>query len=277
MPAVVEIERISVPREDDFRDRFLRPGRPVVIQGLTDGWRSRNHVTFSELARRYGHREVAVAIAADGVLQKDPRAGVHYTTMSIADYVARLSDDRHPGLYLTTPLDRFLPELLEELDVPAYCRDAPWCRSRIWMSAPGTVSPLHWDIGHNLIVHLAGRKRFWLYPPHATRRLHPYGLLSGLPNFCRFDPEGEENDGRFRAAHAVPRHEVTLSPGEVLYLPSRWWHHVRSLERALSINFWWAKGWLALVARAAEAWRRIRGFDAMKRRPAGDRRESAKN
>src|SRR5690349_5471344 len=49
-----------------------------------------------------------------------------------------------------------------------------------------------------------------------------------------------------------PRHEVTLNPGEVLFLPSRWWHHVRSLERALSVNFWWAKGWLALVARAAE-------------------------
>jgi lysine-specific demethylase 8 len=268
MRDVVEIERIPVPPASDFRARVLRAGRPVVLQGLTDGRRSWSDITFSELARRYGHREVAVAIAVDGVLQKDPRAGVHYTTMSIADYLARLSGDRHPGLYLTAPLDRFLPELLDELDVPAYCRDARWRRSRIWMSAPGTVSPLHWDIAHNLIVHLAGRKRFWLYPPDATRRLHPYGLLSGLPNFCRFDPEGN-GDGPFHDAHAVPRHEVTLNPGEVLFLPSRWWHHVRSLERALSVNFWWAKGWLALVARAAEAWRRLRGFDAMKRRAAG--------
>jgi hypothetical protein len=263
MPTVFEVERVSPPTADDFLARFVRRHRPVVISGLTDGWQMRTTCTFDALVQHYGHREVAVAVAENGVLKKDTRAGVHYTNMSIGDYVARLSDDRHPGLYLTTPLDRFLPELLAELDVPPYCSEARWRRSRLWMSAPATVSPLHWDIADNLIVHLVGRKRFWLYPPGSTRRLYPHPLLSGLPNFSRFDPEQTDGE-RFPLGVAEPRYEVTLQPGEVLFLPSRWWHHVRSLERALSVNFWWANGWLALAARSAEMWRRLRGFDDMK-------------
>ncbi|HXU04387.1 MAG TPA: cupin-like domain-containing protein [Polyangia bacterium] len=264
MPTVLAVERVAPPTPDEFLARFLRPRRPVVIRGLTDGWRMRSAFTFDALAQRYGPRQVAVAAADDGVLNRDTRAGVHYTTMPLADYVARLSDEKHPGLYLMTPLDRFLPELLAELDVPPYCSDARWRRSRLWMSAAGTVSPLHWDIPDNLIVHLAGRKRFWLYPPEATGRLSPHPPFSGLPNFSRFDPEQADAE-QFPLGHAEPRHEVTLEPGDVLFLPSRWWHHVRSLERALSVNFWWANGWRAMAARAAEAWRGLRGFDAMKR------------
>ena len=33
--------------------------------------------------------------------------------------------------------------------------------------------------------------------------------------------------------------EGIISPGDVLFIPSGWWHDVRSLDLAISINFWW--------------------------------------
>jgi len=42
---------------------------------------------------------------------------------------------------------------------------------------------------------------------------------------------------KFREARAW---EGMLNPGEILYLPARWWHQVRSLQDAISVNFWWA-------------------------------------
>lgn len=30
-----------------------------------------------------------------------------------------------------------------------------------------------------------------------------------------------------------------LRPGDVLYLPAGWWHHVRTLEMSITLNFWW--------------------------------------
>jgi len=30
-----------------------------------------------------------------------------------------------------------------------------------------------------------------------------------------------------------------LNPGDALFIPSKWWHHVRSLDRSASVNVWW--------------------------------------
>jgi lysine-specific demethylase 8 len=248
------VERITPPPLSQFR----RLRRPVVLAGLSDGWRMRGW-SFEDLARRHGHRSLPVATTAGGAIDGDARHGIRYTMITLGEYVSRLSGDDHPGLYLTTSLDRFLPELLAELDVPPYCRDARWRRSRLWMSASGTVAPLHRDLAHNLFVQLIGRKRFWLYARDATPRLYSHSFLSALPNFSRYDPE--RDDPRFPLAATVPREEVVLEPGDVLYIPSLWWHHVRGLERSLSVNFWWAEGLLGLVQRAAETWKRVRGLD----------------
>ena len=32
-----------------------------------------------------------------------------------------------------------------------------------------------------------------------------------------------------------------LGPGDVLYLPLHWWHHVRSLSVSFSVSLWWKK------------------------------------
>jgi lysine-specific demethylase 8 len=33
--------------------------------------------------------------------------------------------------------------------------------------------------------------------------------------------------------------EFVLGPGEMLFLPTHWPHHVRSLDFSISMNFWW--------------------------------------
>lgn len=35
-------------------------------------------------------------------------------------------------------------------------------------------------------------------------------------------------------------YECYLEPGEMLFIPSKWWHHVTSLEKSFSVNFWWS-------------------------------------
>ena len=33
--------------------------------------------------------------------------------------------------------------------------------------------------------------------------------------------------------------QATLNAGDLLYLPSLWWHEVRSIEPSIAVNYWW--------------------------------------
>lgn len=52
------------------------------------------------------------------------------------------------------------------------------------------------------------------------------------------DPE------RFPEFAKAPYLECVLQPGEVLFIPVRHWHYVRSLELSFSVSFWWS--WLQI-------------------------------
>lgn len=43
----------------------------------------------------------------------------------------------------------------------------------------------------------------------------------------------------FPAFPRVPLLEAFLGPGDMLYIPPGWWHHVRSLAPSFSVSFWW--------------------------------------
>ena len=53
---------------------------------------------------------------------------------------------------------------------------------------------------------------------------------------------------------------ATLSDGETLFIPHGWWHHTRSLDDAVAMNFWWGGRLIALAALASSVFKRIRGI-----------------
>ena len=38
---------------------------------------------------------------------------------------------------------------------------------------------------------------------------------------------------------ALPFCECVLEPGQMLYVPPRWWHYVKALTISFSVSFWW--------------------------------------
>jgi hypothetical protein len=43
------------------------------------------------------------------------------------------------------------------------------------------------------------------------------------------------------AAARAPRWSP-LRPGEILFIPAYWWHHVESVGLNLATSFWWTSG-----------------------------------
>jgi hypothetical protein len=256
---VTEIERVAAPAPDVFVRDYLRPRRPVVLTGVTDDWLPAAQWTFARMAERWGDAAVVAARLENHTLFDDPREGVVFRKVVLREFVASLRDGGPASDYVMAPLANFPPPFRQDFRVPRYCEGAATIQAKVWLGQAGTVTPLHRDVPHNLNVHLTGRKRWLLFAPTESRRLYPRGLFSGMPNFARVDPERPDlaRHPRFAGARAIG---ATVAGGETLFIPHGWWHHTRSLDDAVAMNFWWGGPLVRLASLGSTAFKRLWGI-----------------
>jgi hypothetical protein len=119
---------------------------------------------------------------------------------------------------------------------------------KLWISKGNNVSAnLHYDATHNIFHQIKGHKRFRLFPPFCWEFLSIHSSLhpSHRQSMIDLTPESiykiEE--------HLLPQRirnemlEVTLKPGDTMYLPPFWFHQVTSFPQekdnvTLSVNIW---------------------------------------
>jgi hypothetical protein len=121
--------------------------------------------------------------------------------------------------------------LLDATDIP-----------RIWIGNAVKVQT-HYDLSRNLACVAAGKRRFTLFPPEQLANLY-IGPVDFTPGGTPVSmvPLDEPDFDRFpRFRQALDAAQVAeLEPGDALYLPYAWWHHVESLEGFnILINYWW--------------------------------------
>src|SRR5581483_256171 len=254
--AVEELERIDAPTPDAFRARYLRPGRPVVLTGVTRDWLPSAQWTLDRMATQYGAARVVAAVLANGTLLDDATSGVVFRRVLLGEFIASLAAPGAAGHYVMAPTSNFPDAFQRDYRVPPYCLGAPHLRAKVWVGKAGTVTPVHRDVPHNLHVHLTGRQRWLLFHPGDSSRMYPCGLFSGNPNFAEVDPERPDWDRhpRFRGVTALGG---VVHPGETLFIPHGWWHHTRTLDNAVSMNFWWGGRLVALASLASTLFKRL--------------------
>ena len=114
--------------------------------------------------------------------------------------------------------------------------------ARIWIGN-AIVTPAHFDESDNIACVVAGRRRFTLFPPEQVGNLY-IGPLDYAPtpapiSMVDFSAPDLQRFPRFaRALEAAL--VADLGPGDAIYIPSLWWHHVQSsAPLSILVNYWW--------------------------------------
>ena len=162
---------------------------------------------------------------------------------TLADILRTLADPNREARLKTiyvgsTPVDQWLPGFRADNDVPVPA-DA---LASFWLGNETRVSAHH-DFPDNLACVVAGRRRVTLLPPDQVHNLYvgpvertPSGQPISLVDFSAPDLQTHP---RFTAAMAKAQVAV-LEPGDAIFIPSMWWHHIESLAPFnLLINYWW--------------------------------------
>lgn len=112
----------------------------------------------------------------------------------------------------------------------------------LWIGTPTRIAA-HNDFPDNLACCVAGRRRFTLFPPDQFRNLYlgpidntPAGRAVSMVDFHA--PDFAVYPGFAEALDHAQLAE--LEPGDALFIPSMWWHHVEGLAPFnILLNYWW--------------------------------------
>lgn len=232
--------------------------QPIVFRGLVSDWpavragRESAPAAMAYLRRFYRDATVG-AMLGEPVIRgrffyNDALDGFNFDSVrlrldSVLDALERHRDDTlPPAIYVgSTTVDTCLPGFRDENDLAL---DDWQPLVSVWIGNRARI-PAHQDVPYNLACVVAGRRRFTLFPPEQLANLYvgpldftPAGQAISLVDFVQPDLE------RFpRFATALQSAQVAeLGPGDAIFIPSLWWHHVESLDSFnLLVNYWWRK------------------------------------
>ncbi|NRF69467.1 cupin-like domain-containing protein [Aquincola sp. S2] len=256
MPIIPRQRGIDAAR---FAHELMPAYRPVVLEGLVDHWPAVAEGARGADALAQYLAGFASSHPVDAVMVPPGRGGRIFYDETLAGFnflrrqlpVSALLEqvlryrhfDAPPSVAVQSALisdclpgfaERHLNPLL-----PASVAPRLWLGNRI-------VTPAHFDESCNIACVVAGRRRFTLFEPGRIADLYigPLGFApTGTPiSLVDFDAVDETRFPRFRSALA-DAWVAELAPGDALYIPPLWWHHVRSLDAFnLMVNYWWPGG-----------------------------------
>ena len=251
-------ERHDIRADAPVPDDILLGGRPVVLRGLVRDWpmvRAAQGGADTAAAHlsgfvRAGAPPAAVTVGPPEIggrfFYDDAMRGFNFRREQVPlDVVLRtLLNYAHahapPAIYVaSTTIDTWLPGFNAANTVDLGSR-APL--ASIWIGNRTRIAA-HQDLPDNLACVAAGRRRVTLFPPDQLANLYigpldltPAGQPISLVDFAAPDLT------RFPKFVEAMRHAqaAELEPGDAVFIPSLWWHHMEGLAPFnVLVNYWW--------------------------------------
>jgi len=237
VPSPREIARRSGLSRDEFFERYYAAGVPVILTDTLDRWPALSGWSPDSLKERFGGVELEVTTGRD----EDPATHTHFKRPSTAMPLGELCDrivaaGTTNAFYLISndfdPSRGALARLLDDVG-PGH----PYIGDErddhcvlLWFGPKGTVTPLHHDTKNVLLCQVFGRKRVILFPRFELP-------LTGAMPKSLYAPIDMHSAEPFPELAESIRKDVTLSPGEALFIPVGCFHQLHALDTSISLGF----------------------------------------
>jgi hypothetical protein len=236
-PRRFEVDRRKGLSRRVFLEEYYATNTPVVLEDLCEDWPARTLWSPEYLAEKLGDAEVEVMTGRHTGSGNEINLDQHRTLMAFDEYVAQvLATEWSNELYLVAN-NKLLSEKLAaplwkefSLDRRYLKADRNKSATFLWFGPGGTVTSLHHDVLNILFHQVRGWKHFILVSPMETPLVsNRIGVYSDV------DPLAPDLEQFPKYARAHPL-QVTVGPGDALFVPVGWWHHVTALETSISVS-----------------------------------------
>ncbi|KAK5580310.1 hypothetical protein RB653_000326 [Dictyostelium firmibasis] len=262
----MNIDRINKPTREQYEEYILK-NQPFIITGVVNNWISfekwipsqniDNDYFLSILDKDVPVREIGIEVGEWLGKTKNINFSLfwkkwreHYFNCKNENNKNiennnnnNNNNNKEPRYYLASlPIQTYFKELIDDFEIPEIPKEQNKI-GNLWIGFKDQITPLHhdWSSGdpgmdglHAIII---GKKLFKLFDPilnvNCFKRKKEWGHFH-QSEFDFDNPDFKE----FPEAKNYKMIEIELNQGEMLFIPKLWWHHVKTLEPSISINFW---------------------------------------
>lgn len=251
--AVDQVQGVTAER---FHQEIVPAGRPVVLRGLVRSWpvvaaaEESGTALGAYLGRFDRDRPLGAMVGPPKIkgrfFYNDELTGFNFRRQSVKltgafEFLLRAAEEAEPPAFAIQSAQVWnnLPGF--EAENPMHLL-GPEVEPRVWIGNRVIVAAHH-DPSENIACVVAGRRRFTLFPPEQIANLYmgpmektPAGTVVSMVDFDHPDLEAHPGFAEAMEAALV----ADLEPGDALFIPCMWWHHVRSLDSInMLVNYWW--------------------------------------
>ena len=238
-PNVDKIDEFEDLDLSEFIEHYRLPERNFKIRDFCQTWKAFSKWNLDYFKRKFGFRTVPIEIG-----NKYTDESWTQTLMTMSEFITDFIENPKAetvGYLAQHEIFYQIPELKEDLEIPDFCYSENDFEPNMnfWFGPKNTTTPLHTDPKHNVLVQIFGYKYVRLYPQKESEYLYPNpGMLLNNTSMIDIEDDFEEVLKKFPDFTKAKGLECILGPGDLLYIPPKCWHFVKSLSQSCSISFW---------------------------------------
>ncbi|MCB0775891.1 MAG: cupin-like domain-containing protein [Chitinophagaceae bacterium] len=221
-----------------FRKEFYEPGIPVVIRDLAHNWPAYQKWNWEYFKNLVGDKRVPLYNNVKSDAYTPINKADDYKTFG--EYIDMIS--RGPAgwrIFLFNIFDH-APQLTKDFTWPeelmkGFVKKYPM----LFVGGAGSITHMHFDIDLSHILHtqFGGRKRVLMFPFKEQYKLYrkPWEVLS-LADFSNYYEDGRIDYEKFPALKMAEGLDFVLEPGDTLFMPAGYWHHMEYLDSGFAMS-----------------------------------------
>lgn len=221
-----------------FKKEFYEPGIPVVIRNLAKEWPAYTKWNWSYFKQLVGQKKVPLYNNVKSDAYTPINTADDYKTFG--EYIDMISSGPAAWRIFLFNIFDHAPQLINDFTWPehlmkGFVKKYPM----LFTGGASSITHMHFDIDMSHILHtqFGGRKRVLMFPFKEQYKLYrkPWEVLS-LADFSNYYVDGSIDYEKFPALKLAEGLDFILQPGDTLFMPAGYWHHMEYLDSGFAMS-----------------------------------------
>ncbi len=230
---ITPLESITEINQDLFLQNYLSNSRPVVIKNYTTSWPAYTKWNYEYFKKKAGN--ITVPLYDSSKVTPDKKVNEPATHMKFADYLDLIAKQPSDLRIFLFNIFKEIPSLVKDYKMPTFLDGYLDKFPMMFFGGRGSKVFPHFDLdlSHVFLAHFGGKKKCMLFSPECSEKL--YKIPFAVHNLEDIDLENPDFE-TYPALNGLQGQEVILEHGDILFIPTGWWHYMYYTDDSFSLS-----------------------------------------